>query len=442
MPTKITKALLERLHVTKAGERALVFDTELTGFGVRATPGLKTFFVQYRAGSGRAAPKRRISLGQYGALTVEQARRLAKEILGEVARGSDPAASRNRDKSAPTVAAHGADYLDDVRARRKPTTAREYARLWQKHVISAIGTRRVADVSPADIARIHRALHQTPYCANRVLALLGSFFAYAERQGIRPKHTNPAHEVGPYAEKSRERFMTPSEVARLGEALTRAERIGLPVPEALAHRGRGMSHKRRAKLTGKKRGPYKRTQKEDSLHPANPFAVAAIRFLLLTGWREGEALTLKWSDVNFERGTATLTDTKTGRSQRVIGAPAMLVLSQLPNDSSSPYIFTGRDVGKPLRDLSRVWYAVRSAAKLDDLRLHDLRHSFASVTASSGGSLLLIGKLLGHKDTSTTAKYAHLLDDPVRAAADTASKSLAAWLSGEVAAKPRSLRTA
>ena len=199
-----------------------------------------------------------------------------------------------------------------------------------------------------------------------------------------------------------------------------------------------MSAKRRAKLTGRKRGPYKRAAeaKESGkpLHPANPFAIAAIRFLLLTGWRESEALTLKWTDVNLDRGTATLPDTKTGRSQRVLGAPARLLLSNLPRVGESPFVFPGAAAEKPLTEISRVWYAVRAAATLDDVRLHDLRHSFASVSASSGGSLLLIGKLLGHKDTATTSRYAHLLDDPVREAADTASNMLTEWLAGRGAA--------
>jgi integrase len=162
--------------------------------------------------------------------------------------------------------------------------------------------------------------------------------------------------------------------------------------------------------------------------------VAAIRFLLLTGWREREALNLKWSEIDVARGVATLPSTKTGRSVRVIGAPARLLLSELPRVDGSPFVFPGRIVGGPLVEINRVWYAVRHAAKLEDVRLHDLRHSFASVSASSGGSLLIIGKLLGHRETATTAKYAHLFDDPMAAAADSASGLLAAWLDGKTTA--------
>lgn len=430
MPQKLTKALLERLKVSVPGSRILIFDSELAGFGVRATPGGRTFFVQYRAGAGRSATKRRLSLGQYGALTVEQARALAKDVLADVAKGRDPAAEEKASKDAPTVATLGIHYLDDVTGRRKASTATEYARLWAKHVLPALGTRRVAEVTTADVARLHRGMRSTRYGANRVLSLLASFFTYAERQGVRPKHSNPARDVEPYKEESRERFLAPAEVVRLGEALTRAEREGLPVPDRLKNRSRGMSAARKAKLTGRRRGPYKQRKQRVETRRANIFAVAAIRFLLLTGWREQEALTLRWDYLDMERGTATLPDTKTGRSQRVIGAPAWLLLSELPRLDDSPFVFPGASPGRPLATLTRVWFVVREAAKLNDVRLHDLRHSFASASASSGGSLLMIGKLLGHRDTATTAKYAHLLDDPVRAAADSAAGQLSALLSG------------
>ncbi len=305
--------------------------------------------------------------------------------------------------------------------------------MWHKHVVPALGSRRVVDLQPADIAKLHRSLRGTPYLANRVLALLGSFFGYAERQGERPRHSNPAYDIEPYRELSRERFLTPAEIARLGGALTTAAKVGLSVPPEMQGKSRGMSAKRRAKLTGRKRGPYKRKEKAPRIQPANPFAVAAIRFLILTGWREREALTLKWADLDLERSLATLPDTKTGKSTRIIGAPARLLLDELPRIEKSPYVFPGQSPDKPLVEINRLWYAVRHAAKLDGVRLHDLRHSFASVSASSGGSLLMIGKLLGHKESATTAKYAHLLPDPVKAAADAASSQVAAWLNGETA---------
>ena len=414
MGVKLTKRLLDRLTVQT--DRTLVFDTELSGFGVRATAGGKMFFVQYRAGTGRRAPKRRFSLGQYGPLTVDQARQLARKTLADVAHGGDPAAERGAEKGAPTVIELGRAYLDDVDVRLASSTAREYRRLWNRDVAKVLGSKRVSDVTAADVARLHRSLRKTPYKANRILALLGAYFGFAERQGFRSKHTNPAYEVSPYKEESRERFLSAAEVGRLGEALTLAEQKGLPpAPRRRRPRKTGATAKHRPKGA-------------DLPIPANPYAVGAIRFLLLTGWREREALTLKWSDLDLGRGTATLAHTKTGKSVRVLGAPARLLLSELPRVADGGFVFPGRAEGRPLVEINRVWYAVRYAAKLEDVRLHDLRHSFASVSASSGGSLLIIGKLLGHRETATTAKYAHLFDDPIRAAADTASGQLAAWL--------------
>lgn len=411
----LTKRTVDSLR--PAAARYDVYDADLKGFVVRVmTDGSKTFSVVYRAGSGRTAPKRRVTLGRYGTLTVEEARLAARKALAEVATGGDPANAIAAGKRAPSMAVFGADFLADVDARLKPGTAREYRRMWDRHVAPSWATKRVADVGVADVTRLHRALHATPYHANRVLALIGSFFSYAERQGVRDRYTNPARDVRPYKEESRERFLNQAEVARLGEALTRALKHGLPAAP----------NRRRKRTTGKT--AKHRPKSADKPIPANPFAVAAIRFLVLTGWREREALTLKWSDVDLSRGVAILPNTKTGKSMRTIGAPARLLLIGLQRIDGSPFVFPGRSADRPLVEMNRLWYAVRAAAQLNDVRLHDLRHSFASVTVSNGASLPIIGKLLGHRETATTAKYAHLFDDPVRAAADATANQLAAWL--------------
>ena len=152
--------------------------------------------------------------------------------------------------------------------------------------------------------------------------------------------------------------------------------------------------------------------------PANPYAVAALRFLIFSGWREQEALTLRWSDVDLASGQVMLTNTKTGKSARILSAPLRELLASLPREAESPYVFPGRDPKRPLRETQRLWYAARSAAELDDVRLHDLRHSVASFAGGRGYSLFLIGKLLGHRDQRSTAKYAHLADDTRQTMAD------------------------
>jgi integrase len=415
MPVKLTKRTADAAKVASA--RKYIFDSELPGFGLMVTPnGAKSFFVQYRTAGGRRGTKRRVTLGGYGKITAEEARLLAKQLLATVAQGSDPATTRNSHKTAPRVVELGEDFLTDVTGRVKASTSKEYQRLWRAHVLPSLGPSRVAEVSIAQVANLHRRLSATPYNANRVLALLGSFFSFAEQQGARPKHTNPAHEVKAYREHSRERFLSPTEVIRLGAALTRAETVGVPpAPTRRRKRKTGVTAKHRPKSV-------------DYLKPANPFAVAAIRFLLLSGWREREALNLRWNEIDTSRRVATLPDTKTGRSIRPLGAPALALLDELPRIDDSPYVFPGREPKQPLVEINRVWYAVRLSAGLEDVRLHDLRHSFASAVASSGGSLLIIRELLGHKDTSTTAKYAHLFGDPVKATADATAAQIAEWL--------------
>ncbi len=411
---RLKKSAVDALEAR--ADRYFVWDSELGGFGVRVSPtGRKTFLLGYRAKGSRIF--RKYTLGVFGKITVDEARESAKKLLGKIANGADPATDLQERKDSPTVAEFGIDYLGDVDARKRPSTATEYHRVWKKHVIPALGTRRVASITPADIAKLHRALRKTPYQANRILAQLGAFFTYAEQQGVRPKHTNPAHDVKFFPEsEGRERFLSPAEVVKLGQALTKAEQEGLPPAPRKRRKG------------PKSPATAKHTPKTIPVVPANPYAVNAVRFLLLSGWREGEALTLKWSYIDFQRQTAILPNTKTGKSVRHLGAPACALLTALPRIDGSPYVFPGRSAELPLVNITRTWYAVRYNAGLEDVRLHDLRHSFASAVASGGGSLLVIRSLLGHKDSATTQKYAHLLDDPVRVQADATAGELAGWL--------------
>jgi len=419
LPTKLTKRSVDALE--SHDRRQFVYDSELRGFGIDVTPaGTKTFFVQYRTAGGRRGRVRRYILGRYGVLTVDKARKRAREVLGTVAQGVDPAIARQERHDAPTVRELGRDYLEEVRARKKERTHETYSWLWDKYVLPAIGNAAVAEVAPADVSKLHRKMRPIPYAANRALAVIGSFFSYAESQGACARHTNPAHEIEPYEERARERYLTPAEVKRLGDALEQALRVGVPP-----------APRRRRK---RKTGPTSKfiPKSVDTPKPANPFAIAAIRFLLLSGWREREALTLRWSEVDVGRRVALLPDTKTGRSARPLGAPALALLDALPRIEDSPYVFPGRDPKEPLVEINRVWYAVRHAAQLEDVRLHDLRHSFASVVASAGGSLLMVRALLGHKDVQTSARYAHLFEDPVKAVADATATQLAAWLAYSV----------
>ncbi len=395
-----------------------LWDEELRGFGLRVTPtGHKSYVVQYRIpGLGRRAFAKRIVLGEHGILTPEEARRLARQELGRVAHGRDPAADRAARRAAASVKALGESYLDDARVTLKGSTVTEYRRLWNKHVVPALGSRPVPEVAATEIRRLHRSLHKTPYLANRLLAMLGAFFSYAIKEGVRQPHDNPAHGVEFYPEKARERFLGPDEFRRLGAALARAEREGLP---PAPNQRRTPASKQTAKH---------RPKAADQPIPANPFGVAAIRLLALTGCRESEILSLTWDSVDFERGYLRFADTKTGKSIRPLSKAAAAVLDALPRIKGNRFVLPGAKPGEHLKEIKRLWYAVRHAAKLHGVRLHDLRHSYASVPASSGESMLVLRTLLGHKRVATTERYAHLGADPARKAADRAAQSIATWL--------------
>lgn len=426
MAQKLTKSVVDKLEAETS--RYDVFDKDLPGFHVRVTPdGVKTFFVRYRSTRSRGSARPRLKIGRYGELTVDKARDEAKKRLADVTLGKDPAAERRALRSAPSVQDLGDTYLLEVDARQKPKVAAENRRLWINHVLPALGRQLVTELTPAHVSKVHLSLKDTPYQANRVLALVGSFCTFAERQGVRPRHSNPVQDIKKFPEKPRERYLTAEEMRRLGEALRRAETEGLPTATTFKRKSRGISASRRAKLTGRRRGPY---AKHSSARPtpANPYAVAAIRFLVLTGWRRGEALSLRWDYLSADLHTATLPDTKTGRSVRKIGDAARALLSELPRIHGSPWVFPGIDPANHLLEINRLWHSVREASGLTDVRLHDLRHSFASVAISSGESLPMIGKLLGHKQVSTTSRYAHLADDPLQVAANKASGQLATWL--------------
>lgn len=415
---KITKRVVDGLEPNET--YYFVWDSDVSGFGIRVWPsGKKTYVVQYRQpGLGRRGVARRITLGDHGALAPEEARKLAKRELGKVAQGENPAEDRAKRKAGETVSELGVNYLKDVKVRRKASTAREYERMWQKHVLPRLGKKQVASVSSQEIAALHRSLHETPYTANRVLALLGAFFTFAAREGLRPAYENPARAIEAYEETPRERFLTPAEFKRLGEALTRAETVGLSTAPEYAKIPKSEKTKRhRAKSTWGK--PV----------PANPYAVAAIRLLALTGCRENEIIKLTWEQVDLERGYLRLADTKTGASVRPIGKTVVSILEAIPKVDGNPHVLPGFKEGQHLGDVQRLWYAVRHAAMLPDLRLHDLRHSYASVPAASGESMLVLRSLLGHKNVATTERYAHLGEDPVRRAADNTSERIAALLS-------------
>jgi integrase len=441
---KLTKRLVDSLKPNGDSSGFFVWDDEVQGLGVRVRPnGRKTYLLQYRDPGGAS---RRVLLGDHGTLTPDQARAdaAAQRAIVLASRRdptqADPARVRAKAKSAgqarliaPTVASLADAFLDHADAKLKPSTAAEYRRLLGGTTVKrgpgkgeprvgelrvALGRLKVADVTTAHVSKLHLAMKDRPYMANRALATLSAFFTYAEAQGYRPGLANPCKGVVTYKEEKRERLLTDAEYAALGEALRRAEETGLPLPE---NRQRRTASVKTAKHRSKKFGELK---------PSNQIGIAALRFLTLTGWREGEALTLRWKDVDFDRGFATLADTKTGRSIRELGAPALLLLTDLEQlkRADNEFVFPGKKKGEHFKDTARLWDCVRYAAGLPDVRLHDLRHGYASVGLAHGLTLPVIGSLLGHRDIATTSRYTHLADSARKRAADLTTGTIASAL--------------
>ena len=269
------------------------------------------------------------------------------------------------------------------------------------------------DVRRADVSRLHGKLVDRPYEANRTVAVVSAVWNWAARRDEAGLADNPAKGIERYPEQGRERFLTTDELARLGDALREGEADGLPYavdetkPKA-KHAPKAES--RRVKL--------------------DPFAVAAIRLLILTGARLREILDARWSQVDLERGILFLADSKTGRKPVYLSAAAQAVLAALPRIEGNPHVIAGAKDGAPRADLKKPWAAVKRAADLEGVRLHDLRHSFASVGAGASMGLPIIGKLLGHSQAATMARYAHLDADPLRRAVDTIGATIAAAMDG------------
>ena len=395
-PVAIFVAIFENSRLTKRAIDALAprakpyiaFDADVKGFGIRVMPsGLKSFVIEYRPGAGgRKVKKRRMTLGRYGSMTPDQARRAALAVLAHVRLGVDPQAEKSRQRASLTVSGLITAFLDDHGGKLKPRSKAAYTWLLGR-VRAAHGDVKAESLSRTDLAIMHRSMSSTPYAANRMLAVVSSLYKWgADRELLPEGHGNPAARLTRFKERSRERFLTGEEMARLGDALSAATSI-------------------------------------------DPFAVAAIRLLCLTGARRREILHARWEHIDLERETIFLPDSKTGKRTIYLNAAARSVIAALPHVDGNPHVFPGKNDGCPRDGLERPWAAITKAAGLEGLRVHDLRHSFASVGAGGGLSLPIIGKLLGHSQSATTARYAHLANDPVRQAVETIGATISAAMS-------------
>lgn len=389
---KITRPAVARLM-----PGSILWDGKISGFGARCLEsGRIIYFLQYRAGRGRGARLRWVTIGKHGSpWTPETARVEAERLLAMAkspSQAKDPATLRDRAKSSGTIAILAQSFQEANARKWRPSTVDTNKRLISRHVTGAFGSRRPGDVTHADVARWHVRLKDTPGAANRALALLSSMFNWAIKNG-HCDEPNPCRNVKPYRGRKIERFLSGAEMGRLNAALQAAE-------------------------------------------AKDPYPVAALRLLIFTGARLSEILGLRWEWVDFEAAMIRLPDSKTGAKPIYLNAPAIEVLHSIPRMLDNPYVIVGLKQGAALVNLEKPWRRIRKAAGLEDVRIHDLRHSFASVGAGLGEGLPIIGKLLGHLNPTTTARYAHLSADPIREANEKIGKRILEAMTGQRAAPP------
>ncbi len=398
---RLNKRAIDGLQATR--QRMIYWDDDLAGFGLRIEPsGSKTFLVRYRPGGGRNAPKRFLTIGRYGKLTPDQARTEARRVLSSSELGMDPAGERLRKRKEMSMSELCDLYLAlGVVTKKAQTVLGDRGRI-ERHVKPLIGNKRASEVTSADIEKFMKDIANGKTkadfktgrsrsrsivtggkgAATRTVGMLGGIFSFAQRQGIRTD--NPCRGVKRYPDKANERFLNQAEIAKLGIALSKSE-----------------------------------------LNGANASATNIIRLLAMTGSRRNEIAGLRWTEVDLERSCLRLQDSKTGAKVVPLGAPALQLLNNLLPIEGSPYVFPASSGSSHFQGIKRVWHVVRKEAGFPDLRLHDLRHSFASIGLASGDTLALIGSLLGHSNARTTARYAHLADDPKKKAADRISGQIA-----------------
>jgi len=398
MSARLTKRLVD---AAQPGET--VWDGEMPGFGLRVTEkGAKSYVLKYRA-HGR---QRWLTIGRHGhpmpleaqmpsgtVWTPHSARNEAVRLLGRVKHGTDPAREIQDARRAETLEQFSKRYLTDhVDAHTKAKTAEDSRRNLKLHILPALGHIRLRDISRGDVARLHKSKGATPYLANRCLALVSHMLSTAEKWGVCPNGAAVCHHIEKYKEHARRRYLSTRETKALGKKLRDAEAEGL-----------------------------------------NLSGIRIIRLLALTGARRNEIETLKWAEVDFDRSALHLGDSKTGAKTIPLAPPALTILSTVERMNGTQWVFPASSGDGHYQGLGKLWRAIRRSADLEDVRLHDLRHTFASFGAAGGLSLPVIGALLGHSQAATTQRYAHLANDPVSQAAARVGSAVAAAMDGEEA---------
>lgn len=360
-------------------------DADLKGFGVRRQNASISYFVHTRI-NGRL---KRLTIGRHGSpWTPETARREAATLLMGIRSGQDPAHERNqRRQVSETFEFVANEFLRVHGAKLKPRTREEYTRIIRNQLTRTFKASSINDIKDSDVARAHASWSDTPRAANHAVSVLSKLLVWAQQHGYRTSGDNPCSKIQRNKETKRERYLTADELTRLGQTLATAEANG-----------------------------------------DNPWVVGIVRMLILTGARLSEMLTLRWSYYDAARGSLRLPDSKTGAKTIYLSQQALDVLARLPRIEGNPWVFPGHIAGAHLVNIQKPWRALRALAELDDVRLHDLRHSFASIAVEVGGTLPMIGHLLGHAQAQTTARYAHVAPNPAQQIANAAGAHIAlAW---------------
>ena len=378
----ISKRTVDALFVEDRD--AVFWDRNLQGFGVRVYPsGRKVYVVQTRGPGG----SKRVTLGRHGDITAEEARKSAAGIIDRIKTGQEPVPVEPEKETGPTVADLAERFMRaHVAVNCKPATAVRYGGLLRNSILPVLGSMPLGAVERRHVADLHHALRDRPSTANRSVDILKKMFSLAAVWGLHPQDRNPCRSVRKYKERKPQRFLSAEEYQRLGRVLDEAEAEGT------------------------------------AWRPA----IAALRLLILTGCRRNEILSLRWDDVDRSSAELRLRDAKTGGRMVPLTPTAAAVLDAIPRMPGSPWVIAGKKPGKHLRNVNDLWYRLREQADLEDVRLHDLRHSWASRALALGESLPMIGRQLGHTQMQTTARYAHLAQDTERVSAARVAGSIEA----------------